>query len=511
MLKRTLQATMIVTLVTVISKITGFGREVAIAKIFGASSESDLIIMSQSIVLLIQSFFIVALNTTFIPVYNEHRSTDEKKMQFLKSSYILFGSISILVSCCTYLFADNIVSIIALRFSESMKTGTADVVRILSISIFFSSIISINNARLQADKKYLLPASTGVSNNIIVLAYLFVFSYNSTPIGIAISILIGVIIHLLLQTVIIKDRCLISSGKIRVNDSGAIQVLKLMIPVIIGTLIQQINALVDKAIGSGLVVGSISALNYANKLVLFFIHFITAALVTVYFTEMSEFAVKKDYYKFKTSLITTTNCVIMIVIPITFGLSTVGHSMVKLIFQRGVFNESATDMTNLALLCYSIGLIGYTLRDVYSRALYALKKTRDVMKNSILAVAINVFLSVTLAPVVGLRGIAFATSVSGIVSALLLMHNLKQYIGDYNLKNIRNTFIKTMISSLIMFAVIKFVDDINNQAGYGDIKSIIITSISGILIYYIAISIFKIKEISYVNRKMIEIIRKSAA
>jgi putative peptidoglycan lipid II flippase len=124
--------------------------------------------------------------------------------------------------------------------------------------------------------------------------------------------------------------------------------------------------------------------------------------------------------------------------------------IVALLFGRGAFTAEAIDMTANALFYYSLGMIAFGLRDILSRAFYALQDTKTPMINATIGVAINIILNIVLSRFLGIGGLAFATSIAGVVSAILMFVTLRKKLGPFGLKEIIRSFLKISIASVLM-------------------------------------------------------------
>jgi putative peptidoglycan lipid II flippase len=124
--------------------------------------------------------------------------------------------------------------------------------------------------------------------------------------------------------------------------------------------------------------------------------------------------------------------------------------IVTLLFGRGAFTPEAIEMTGGALFYYSIGMIAFGLREILSRAFYALQDTKTPMINATIAVVINIILNIVLSKYLGIGGLALATSIAAIVGTLLLFITLRRKIGGFGLKEITKSFIKICIASILM-------------------------------------------------------------
>ena len=107
-------------------------------------------------------------------------------------------------------------------------------------------------------------------------------------------------------------------------------------------------------------------------------------------------------------------------------------------------------MTGGALFYYSIGMIAFGLRDILSRAFYALQDTKTPMINATIAVIINIILNIVLSKYLGIGGLALATSIAAMVGTILLFITLRRKIGGFGLKELTKSFVKICVASVLM-------------------------------------------------------------
>jgi putative peptidoglycan lipid II flippase len=212
---------------------------------------------------------------------------------------------------------------------------------------------------------------------------------------------------------------------------GVKRAFRLMIPAIFGSSAAQINVLLGGIIASMLPVGSISYLYFSDRLMEFPLGIFSIALGTVTLPYLSRLWAKDDKKTFSQTLDWSLKLALLIAVPAAIGLFVLAGPLVTALFYGGVFDENAVRMTALALKAYAVGLIGFSFVKVLAPAYFAREDTRTPVRIALLALAVNLVLSVGLAwylsvsgfagPHVGLAG---ATSVAAIVNAVLLYRGL---------------------------------------------------------------------------------------
>ncbi len=284
------------------------------------------------------------------------------------------------------------------------------------------------------------------------------------------------------------------------REEGLRRIGVLVIPILIGSSIQQINVIIDRILASRLNEGSIAALNFSNRLSTFIMGLFSVAIGSIFYTTMSKYSSSGQEELFKTMLRYTINILTLLIIPATVGLIVLRTPVVQIVFQRGLFDHSATALTSTALLYFTIGMLGFTLRDALSSAFYSKKDTKTAMINGAIAVALNIVFSILLVPYMGLGGLALGTSLSGIIGTILLMISLHRKIGDYGIRNIVGTFIKVLFSSLFMGVIVYFTYKFIFFAV--EIKSVALLAsiVTGSLVYGSIVMISKIEEATMLKR-----------
>lgn len=273
-------------------------------------------------------------------------------------------------------------------------------------------------------------------------------------------------------------------------------------PVFIGVAVDQINIMVDRTLASTLVEGSISALNYANKLNQFIIGLFIVSIVTVIYPMLSKLSSDNNKDEFISSISKSISSVILLVIPISIGAIVLAEPIVNLLFQRGAFDARATSMTVIALAFYSIGMVGFGLRDILGKVFYSLQDTRTPMINGAMAMGMNIILNIILVRFMGHAGLAFATSLSALICIVLLFNSLNKKIGDFGQDKIIKTTIKSLVSAIIMGFVTYFAyGTLANILGGGFVQeaiSLFGSIIIGAIVYAISIIMLKVEEVNII-------------
>ena len=492
------KATIGLMIVTIISKVLGFGRELVLAGVYGVSAYSDAYLVALNIPIIIFESIGLSVATTFIPLYYENEKNGGKLLanKFTNNIYNIIFIITIAISLIIFLFADEVVRIFAVGFEGETFKIAVDFTKILIFGIIFIAMSNITRAFLNANGNFTISnLMMGIPYNIIVIITI-ILSSKTNPYLLAYGTLIGIASKFIFQIPYTKKYEYRYKFKIDIKDESLKKMIWLVAPVFIGVAVNQINAIIDRSVASTLVEGSISALNYSNRLNQFVMALFIASIASVIYPTLAKYSINENIDKFKNSVVSSINIVTIIVIPISVGAIVLAQPIVRVLFERGAFDEIATKMTSSAFVYYSIGMIAFGLRDILNKVFYSLQDTKTPMINGAFAMVINIILNFILVKFMNHNGLALATSISSILCTIMLFSSLNKKIGDLGMKKIFKNLLKSIIAAFIM-GYLTF--NLYNILGYAiqiEIVRLIISVMIGAMIYILLLLILKNDELN---------------
>lgn len=508
------KATLGLMVATIIAKILGFGRELVLASSYGASMYSDAYITAMNIPLVIFTIIGSTIGTVLIPMYFEVNNNlgENKALCFTNNIFNIVIGICILLAIVGFIFTEPLVKLFAMGFEGQTRKIAIDFTRITIIGIVFTGLSYIMTSYLHIKNNFTVPGLISVPKNIIIIISI-ILSAKYNPYIMIWGTLIGISTEFLFQLPYAIKNGYKYQLYINIKDKYIKKTAMLIGPVLIGIGVNQINTMVDRTLASTLVEGSISALNYANKLNEFVRSLFIASVIAVIYPMLSRLSSEDNEEKFISSVVQSINSIVLLVIPISVGAMVLANPIVRILFQRGEFDDRATSMTSIALVMYSIGMVAFGLRDILGKVFYALQDTKTPMINGVVAMVMNIVLNIILVKYLKLAGLALATSISAIICIFLLFISLKKKIGYFGQDKIVKTFVKSMLSSVVMGVVTYFsYNTLVSILGVGFIKEVIALTISvgiGAITYGISILVLKVDEINVVTDMVNKKLNKS--
>lgn len=494
----------ILLILTLISGLFGFGRDIVLAYLYGASSISDLYIVSLTIPVTMLSIIMMGITTGYIPIYSELSESKgyKKGADFTSNLLNLVIFLSTIIFLIGIIFTEELVRIFASGFTGKILDMTILFTRITLFSVYFSGAISIFTAYLQIKGKFYLSSLFGIITNIITILFIVVsekYSVYFLPVG-------GIValgIQFLTLYILAKKNGFYFQFKFNVYDENIKKILVLSLPLIIGVAFNQINIIIDRTLASRIVEGGIASLTFANRINIFLSTLITTSVASVTFPTLSKLAAKNDIVNLKKIFSDSLIFVMLLIVPATIGVLFFSKEIIELLFNRGKFSEDDLFQTSTALFMYSVGMISICVRDVTAKVFYALQDTKTPMINGTIAVLINIMLNIILSKYMGVSGLALATSISGIICGILLIYSLKTKIGNFNLSRLFKLFIRILIVSILTACISKqiyFFFLISNTIIY----SLSFTLIIGMLLYIVFVYYLQIKELNDIYKYLLK-------
>jgi len=423
---------------TLLSRVSGLVRDAVFARFFGANEATDAFFIAFRIPnLLRRQFAEGAFSQAFVPVFTEYKTTrthDEAR----DLAADVTGTLGVI------LFVITLIGVVAspvlvFAFAPGWVHGddrfaqTADMLRFTFPYILFISLTALAGGILNSYGKFAVPAITPVLLNICLIAAAIISAtyFDSAVIVLAWGVFAAGVAQLLFQLPYLMKLRMVSFPRWAWRKPGVVKIKSLMLPALFSSSVQQINLLIDSWIASFLIAGSISWLYYADRLVEFPLGVFGIAIATVILPSLSAKFAAADPEKFKHTLDWGLRVSLLIGAPATVGLILLAGPLLSTIFQYGDFDAVDVHMAQLALIGYSIGLLGFIYVKVLSPGYFARQDTKTPMKIAFIAMITKII--VTLAIVITMvhfsyeaphLGLALATALSALFQSWMLYRGL---------------------------------------------------------------------------------------
>ncbi len=424
-----------------LSRISGFVRDILFAHYFGAGAQADAFFVAFKIPNFFRRLFAEgSFSLAFVPVFSEYKETRKREDLIDLAAHVsgTLGGLLLVLTTLAVIFAPFVTSIFAAGFydkPEQMQLAS-EMLRITFPYLFFISLTAYAGGILNSYGYFAVPAFTPVLLNLCLISAALLSTRGFTNpeiVTLAWGVLAAGIVQLLFQLPFLRKYQLLPMPKWNWQHSGVRKIIKLMIPSIIGSSVAQINLLFDTLIASFLAAGSISWLYFSDRLVELPLGVFGVALSTVILPNLSAKHANKSLEEFSHILDWALRTAMLVAIPACIGLIVLATPIIATLFQHNAYSSHDTYMASFSLQAYALGLPAFILIKVLAPGFYAQQDTKTPVKIGIIALLSNMVLNVLfvwpmlhydyIAPH---SGLAFATTSSAWMQAAMLYITLRR-------------------------------------------------------------------------------------
>jgi putative peptidoglycan lipid II flippase len=442
---------------TLLSRILGFFRDMVIANFFGVGMAADAFFVAFRIPNLWRRLVGEgSLTISFIPVYTEYltQRSEEETRKVTHVAFTIAGVILLILTVLGILFSPILIRIVAPGFIQIPEKFALTVTlnKIIFPYLFFMGLFALCMGILNSYRHFFAPAIAPIFLNIsiIVSVFLFYHTFKVPVMTLALGVLAGGVIQFLFQIPFLWKKRITFRFNFNFRNPAIKRIGLLMVPGLIGSGLYQIDTFIDMIFASFLPSGSVSYLFFADRLMEFPLGIFAIAFGMASLPSLSRLASQGKMEELKETLSFTFRLVSFISVPAMVGLIALKTPIINLLFQRGLFDYSATEKTAFALLFYSVGLWAIAGSRIIAPAFYSLQDTWTPMKIALICLGANViFRAVLIFPLMH-GGLALATSLSSTLNLILLFRKVGPKLGGIDIrKNIRS-LLRIFLCSLPM-------------------------------------------------------------
>jgi putative peptidoglycan lipid II flippase len=385
---------------TMISRVLGLVRDIAINQAFGANASTDAFWVAFRIPNFMRRLFAEgSFSTAFVPVFTqvkETRSHADLKELVARVSGTL-GGILLVVTSLGLLFTPQVAWLFNLgEAAHAEKLGlTIELLRLTFPFILFVSLTALAGGALNSFHRFGMPALTPVILNLCMIAgALWLAPRLQVPIlALGWAVFGGGILQLLFQLPALKGLDLLTLPKWGWRHPDVRRVVTLMVPTLFGSSIAQVNLLLDTVIASLLYTGSQTWLSQADRFLELPLGVFGIALGTVILPTLSRHHVNTDHAGFSKALDWGLRTTLLIAVPAMLGLMLLAQPLVATLFQHGAFKPFDTRMAAMSVFGLSFGLPAFALVKIVLPAFYARQDTRTPVRAGVASLVANMVLN----------------------------------------------------------------------------------------------------------------------
>jgi putative peptidoglycan lipid II flippase len=412
---------------TLLSRITGFARDIMLAAILGAGPVADAFFVALRLPNAFRAIFAEgAFNAAFIPAYaHVHgRGSETSARLFANRIFTLLFASQVVLLVVAWLFMPQAISVIAPGFGDDpeQRRLAVDLTRITFPYLLLITLVTLYGGMLNVANRFASAAAASIFLNISMMATLAVAVWFPTPghaaaWGVLIS---GFLQYFLLAGDLARHGELPRFAPLRLDDDVR-AFFRALGPASLGSMGTQVAVFADTIIASLLPSGAIAALYYADRLNQLPIGVIGIAIGTVLLPEMSRRITAGDHTGAMAAQRRAFLFTLLFSVPFVVAFLVVPDVIMRAMFARGAFTKSDAASAGVTLAAYAIALIPFVLIRSAVATFNSRKDTATPMKAFLIGLVVNVVLKVLLMGPLAQVGLALATAAGAWVNLLLVI------------------------------------------------------------------------------------------
>jgi len=449
-----LRSTRIVTFVTLLSRVFGYVRDLAIAILLGTSFAADAFVIAFRIPNLLRRLMAEgAMTGAFIPVFTSHRveQPDAESWDFARRMFWTLATVLAGVTVLGVILAPQLVHLFTFFSPEREQWDVAVLLtRITFPYCVLVALTALAGAALNTVRVFGLPASVPIYLNAAVIAAAVAAWQLRLPepaVALALGVVAGGLLQLLVQVPALLRRGMPFGFALGFSHPGVRRVARLMVPAAAGVGIYQINVLVSTVFASQ-AEGWIAALYYADRLMEVALGVYAISVATVVLPVMAQQAAEKKLDEMRGTMTFALRNVAFIVVPAAVGLIVLASPLVRMLFEYKAFGATSTELTAWALLFYALGLPAFAAVRLVVQGFYAVQDTATPVRVAAVALVANVALCAVL---VGTRlqhgGLALATSLASYLNVIILYLVFRRRLGAVDEGRLARSVARTAVAA----------------------------------------------------------------
>ena len=424
---RTISAVMVITLV---GKALGLFRDRLMAVHYGTTGmeAKAFYIASRIPRVFFDVVFASAIAACFIPVFSQYltRKGKQEAYRFAGNFLSVMGLLTAALTVLGALLSGPLVGLFAGGYDPQTAAMAVSLTRMMFPTVLFTGVAFSFVGILQGMDRFHVPALISVVSNLVIIGYFYFFDRDYGVYGLAAAYLVGWLLQAVVQVPSLRAVGFRYRPDFSLRSEGMRQAFALMGPVMVSTWVQPINLTINSRFGSYLYDGAgVSAMEYSTNLYLVIAGVFILSITNVIFPRLSRLTAQNQQQQFQDTLRRTAHSSLFFVLPMAAGLMLLARPLVSFLYAGGQFDQFSVSITSQALVWVSLGMVGYALQNILSRAYFARQEGRAPLVAGGISILANLGLCAWLTQPLGVTGLAIASTVSSTLYALLLLAPLE--------------------------------------------------------------------------------------
>ncbi len=516
--------TVIFSIATGLSRIMGLVREVVASSYFGTGGGASAFTLAFQFPNLVRSLFAdAAISAAFVPVFTELLEKDRRKDAFQLASTMLFCIIAALgaITALFIVFAGVVMPVfLGPEFSAPLVDLTIGLSRVLFPIVLLLGVNGLVVGILNAYGHFAVPAIAPLVWNIVIIACLIAvrpfFDGNDQLYGYAIGVLIGTVVQLVMALPILGRLGFRFSRTISLRDERIRRVFVLMLPITLSLGVINFDLYINSSLGTLVSEEAPRAIDAAFRVYMLPQGMFSVALATVLFPTLSRFAARRDLDGLRASMSVGSRQIFLLLVPAAAFCAVLATPIVRLVYERGEFDDGSTQLVSTALFWFSFSLPFAGVNLLLTRSFFSLQRPWIPTGLAVANLLVNLGISLLLYRPFGVGGLVIGTAVASALMTVGQAYYLRRLLqGSLEGGAMYQALLRIINASGVLGAVSYgtwwLVDDLLGRSLIAQVLSVGGAASTGFVAYTAIVLALKVPEAQQIQRFVTQRFSRSPA
>lgn len=447
------QTTLMLMIITIVSKVFGFAREAVMASFIGASDLKSIYTTANTLPVVAANFVAVGIISGFIPIYNKAKNEEgeaaaEEFTSNIFNILMRFGLIAVILGI---IFARPFSKMLSPSLDGEWLDLATNYTRIMMFAVFAYLYSAVFRGYLNLKGNFFDPAITGILMNVIIIIFTILTGVTGNPYLLIIGSLLGNVLQYILFPKAARAAGYEHKRTFDIHNKYVRSLMLISIPIIISSAAGELSIIADNSMASAFFgKAAISKLFYSKTMLTLITGVITVSVTTAIFPKIAHLGQAGEIHQMKGEISSAVVTTMSLVIPATIGMMVLSRPIIELVFERNAFTSDDTAIVASLLTAYAPYIIFQSLTDVVDRGFYAVGDSKTPVIIVVIQQVLNVILNFVLIKYFDLEGLAYATVLSTAIGSSLMLYKFRDNFGAFNFRQAAISLGKIILVSLLM-------------------------------------------------------------
>lgn len=495
--RRTAVNTLIFSVATGLSRIVGLAREIVAAYYFGTSGAMSAFTLAFQVPNLVRALVAdAALSSAFVPVFSELLENKRRREAYQLASALaglLLAALTLITVAFIVLAPVIIPPFTGTEFTPALDALCIGLSQVLFPIVVLLGLTGLAVGILNVHDHFTVPAIAPLVWNLVIIAGMVglapLFEGDDRLYAYALGVVAGTLVQLLMMLPALR-RIGFPVGRIRLprrGDERVRRVLTLMLPVSVGLGLINVNLLLNSIIGSRVSDAAPRAIDGAFRIYMLPQGMFSVAVATVLFPQLARLAARRDFAGLRAVTGVGLRQIALLLIPAGAAMLVLAEPMVRLVYERGEWTATSTELTAEALFWFSFSLpfSGFVL--MLTRGFFSLQRPWVPTTLAVGSLAINAVASYVLSGPLGIGGIVLGTALSNAALVIAEAVWLRRALGGFETRRtigaIAGMLAGAAVLGLVAYGVWWALDDVLGRSVPAQVVSVGAALVAGAAAY----------------------------